>query len=191
MNIDTFFTEFRAHFGVLTQQQVDGLNALLTAMAQDNTSTLTQAIQTQHLAYEFATIFHETAHTMQPIEEYGKGRGRSYGVPDATTGQTYYGRGYVQLTWRTNYEKFGTLLGIDLLNHPELALEPATAYKIMSTGMEQGLFTGKKLSDYDGTNGAFDYYNARRIINGLDRADLIRGYATMFEEILNAAQEAA
>jgi hypothetical protein len=35
---------------------------------------------------------------MQPIEEYGKGRGMPYGKPDPTTGQVYYGRGFVQLT---------------------------------------------------------------------------------------------
>jgi len=35
---------------------------------------------------------------MQPIEEYGKGKGMKYGSPDPETGQTYYGRGFVQTT---------------------------------------------------------------------------------------------
>jgi hypothetical protein len=55
----------------------------------------------------------------------------------------------------------------------------------MSYGMRNGSFTGKKLSDYiSGTTA--DYVNARRIINGTDRAELIAGYATRLEPMLNA-----
>ena len=57
------------------------------------------------------TTAHETGFTMQPIEEYGKGSGMEYGKPDPETGQTYYGRGYVQLTWRDNYARADEELG--------------------------------------------------------------------------------
>ena len=69
-------------------------------------------------------------------------------------------------------------------------MEPQTAYKIMSQGMRGGLFTGKKLSDYINDQHC-DYFNARRIINGVDRADLIQGYAQAFEGILSQALKAA
>ncbi|RYZ38611.1 MAG: hypothetical protein EOP49_30890, partial [Sphingobacteriales bacterium] len=138
----------------------------------------------RHLAYMFATAFHETDTTMQPIEEYGKGKGRPYGKPDPATGQTYYGRGFVQLTWKENYIRFGHLLNIDLVKHTEYALEPAISTDIMFLGMSKGLFTGKKLSDYFNPQKQ-DWVNARRIINGTDRAQLIAGYALKFYEAIS------
>jgi predicted chitinase len=45
-------------------------------------------------------------------------------------GQKYYGRGFIQLTGRDNYRMAGQALGIDLLNHPELAAKPDIAAKI-------------------------------------------------------------
>ena len=53
------------------------------------------------------------------------------------TYQTYYGRGYVQLTWKSNYISMGYSLGMgnDLANNPSLALDPGTAYRIMSFGI--------------------------------------------------------
>jgi len=59
----------------------------------------------------------------------------------------------------------------------------------MSTGMYQGLFTGRKLADYV-TASATDYPHARRIINGMDRAQLIASYAEDFEKVLNASRTA-
>jgi hypothetical protein len=60
------------------------------------------------------------------------------------------------------------------------------AYRIMSVGMIQGLFTGAKLADFvDGER--CDYRNARRIVNGLDRAELIAGYARTLEAILRGS----
>jgi len=53
-------------------------------------------------------------------------------------------------------------------------------------GMRAGLFTGKKLADYINAQGC-DYRNARKIINALDRADLIAGYAKTLEGILRDA----
>jgi putative chitinase len=178
---DQFFALYRGHFGTLNQSQVDGLNALLGAAESDATIT-----DIRWLAYMLATTYHETAHTFQPIEEIGKGRGRPYGTPDAVTGQTYYGRGFVQLTWKRNYQRFSDLLGVDLVNDPGLALEPDIAYRVMSIGMIRGLFTGKKLSDYI-NDLKTDYVNARRIINALDKATLIAGYAENFEKILKGA----
>ena len=61
-------------------------------------------------------------------------------------------------------------------------MEPDTAYRIMSLGMYQGFFTGRKLSDYINDTKK-DYVNARRIINGTDRAQ-IADYATSFEQVL-------
>lgn len=184
MNRKAFFAAVRNNpfGGSLSQGQVDGLNFILDAWEASGLG------DPRWLAYMLATAFHETARTMQPIEEYGKGRGRKYGEPDPETGQTYYGRGYVQLTWRGNYEVMGQQVDLDLVNHPELALDPTTAARIMFKGMVLGLFTGRKLSDYL-VNGKTDFYNARRIVNGTDRAEDIAGYARAFLKALEAAQE--
>lgn len=184
-----FFDGYRAEYGSLKQGQVDGLNALLDGMEADADVT-----DIRWMAYMLATVKHECADTWQPIEEYGKGKGRKYGNPVTVTDadgnkytNTYYGRGYVQLTWEENYRKMGDALGNRLLYEPSLALDPAIAYQIMSLGMRRGSFTGKKLADYINDKGC-DYVNARRIINGTDRADLIAGYARDLEAILTAAR---
>lgn len=136
-------------------------------------------IYMNELAYILATIKHETADTFNPsIREIGKGRGRKYGVVDSN-GQIYYGRGLCQLTWNYNYEKFSKILGIDLINNPDLALEPQHSVSIIMIGMRDGIFTGKKLSDYFKET-SYDYYKARKIINGLDKAELIKSYAEDF-----------
>ena len=166
-------------FGVsLKQSQVDGLETIINEGIQRN-------VPLKHLAYILATAFHETAHTMQPIEEYGKGRGRSYGRAVAPYMKAYYGRGYVQLTWLSNYKKASEELGDDFVKYPEKVMEPAHAAEIMFTGMRDGWFTGKKLADYLNGSGT-DYINARRIINGTDRASQIAGYAVRFENALVA-----
>ena len=181
INRPQFFASMRPLFKRLSQSQVDGLNFLLDAFEQDG------GLSVQEMAYMLATAYHETAATMLPIEEYGKGRGRKYGQNIDIDGSRYkglphiyYGRGYVQLTWLTNYKRAGDKICVDLVNHPELALNPTYAAQIMIAGMREGWFTGKKLSDYIKA-GKVDYVGARRIINGTDKAQLIAGYAKQLE----------
>jgi hypothetical protein len=139
------------------------------------------------LAYILATVFHETATRIWPIEEYGKGQGHSYGEPDPETGETYYGRGFVQLTWKDNYVKAAQTLALvddrDLKWHPQLALDSLIATRILFFGMAQGWFTGKYLSQYFNT-AKNDPVNARQIINGNDKDTLIAGYHNQFLTIL-------
>lgn len=163
---DYFYAKVRqAVFGNnLTQKQVNGTNFIL-----DQWEARYGDRDLRWLAYCLATAKWETGHTMQPIEEWGHGAGHPYGVRDPKTGQVYDGRGDVQLTWFDNYMKMGGLLGIDLVNHPEYALDPKIAADIMFIGMIDGDFTSKKLGDYFNET-TDDPVNARRIINGLDHA---------------------
>ena len=185
MNLSVFFNEVRHDLfnGTLTSKQVSGMKFILE---QWNETGFTNR---QWLAYALATAFHETAFTMQPVREYGRGKGRKYGRKDPRTGQTYYGRGYVQLTWKFNYEKAGQALGSDFVRKPDLVMEPDYAAFIMFQGMKDGWFTGKCFDDYINARQR-DYWNARRIINGTDKAGKIADYAIKFEAALDAAHEA-
>ncbi|WP_319798338.1 glycoside hydrolase family 19 protein [Nitrobacter sp.] len=167
INRERFFTptRMRVFGGILRQSQVDGMTALLNEWEARYPNG-----DPRWLAYELATTTWETAHTMQPIEEYGRGVGQPYGRPDPVTGKAYYGRGFVQLTWKSNYQKMSGVVGVDLVTHPERALEPAIAAAILFEGMEHGDFTGVGLPRY--FNATTENWNgARAIINGDADAD--------------------
>lgn len=128
-------------------------------------------VDKKRFAYMLATAWHETAFTFLPIREYGLGKKYKYGKPN-DRGLVYYGRGYVQLTWDYNYEKMGKLLKIDLLKNPDLALDPQVAVKIMFKGFYGGFFTGRRLEQYFNQK-TTDPINARRIINGVRKGELL------------------
>ncbi|MBO6901364.1 MAG: hypothetical protein JJ864_08460 [Rhizobiaceae bacterium] len=131
-------------------------------------------------AYVLATAWHETAHTMKPVREYG---GEAY-----LRGKRYYpyvGMGFVQLTWKENYEKASRKLGVDFVSSPKLLLEPRYSATILVVGMKEGWFTGKKLADYI-TLQRSDFRNARRIVNLMDKAALVAGHAVAYDALLKA-----
>lgn len=189
---DKFFDGYRAAFGSLDQSQVDGLNSLLTGFESDPRWSSVQLI-----AYALATVRHETGlpgegPTFRPVSEFGSDKylskywtnptlRKNLGNKEPEDAQRYKGRGYVQITGRNNYTRFG------IADDPEKALEPQKAFEIMTDGMFKGAFTGKKITDYISSKGT-DYHNARKVINGLDKADLIEDYANKFEEILTDSQ---
>ncbi len=184
-----FFDRYRQLFDTtLTQSQVDGIQALLGFIEAD-----ANMADVRWVAYLLATIKHECANRWRPIEEFSSGRqycGRGdLGNTQAGDGPRFKGRGYVQITGRRNYKRLGQLLGADLVSQPLRTLEPAISYRTASLGMRQGHFTGKKLGDYI-HGSTCDYRNARRIINALDKAELIKGYAVKLEAALRASQDA-
>lgn len=167
--------------GKMTQSQVNGLTAIL-----DEWEAHYSHEDDRWLAYMLATAHHETDRKMQPIEEYGKGKGLPYGKRVKINGKPYndttaifYGRGLPQLTWYDNYQKAGNKLGIDLLQRPELALNLKYAVQIMFLGMIEGWFTTRKLSQY--FSGKTELWvKARAIINGSDKAALVASYAIKY-----------
>ncbi len=120
--------------------------------------------------------------------EEHRSRARRMGNTRQGDGYRYRGRGYVQLTWKNNYAKAGRLLGLDLVAVPDLAMEPAVAWRILSVGMRDGWFTGKKLADYLAPGREPRYVEARRTINGLDQAGRIARYARQFAACLTKAR---
>ncbi|MEP7454312.1 carboxypeptidase [Phyllobacterium sp. SB3] len=128
-------------------------------------------------AYVLGTAYWETAKTLKPVKEaywlsetWRKNNLRYY---------PYYGRGYVQLTWDYNYEKYG------IKDEPDKALEPELAAYILVDGMKNGIFTGKKLSDYI-TLQKSDFVGARPIVNGTDKAREIADLAKQYDADLKA-----
>jgi hypothetical protein len=200
MTIDRtiFFDSVRGSLfsGTMSQSQVDGMNAILFAWEARPTSD-----DPRWLAYMLATTLHETASTMQPIEEYGQGAGMTYGEPDPVTGEAYYGRGFVQLTWADNYKRADDEIGLanelSCYLHPENQLKPLIAAVTMFRGMSVGWFRGDKLSDYFAAD-VDDPFNAREIINGdktkvpgwsggLSIGKVIEGYHDEFLEAITEA----
>lgn len=213
MDRSKFFASVRASLfgGSLSQSQVDGIDTILNEFEA-------QKIPLDQAAYMLATAFHETARhmtpvieTRQPNEETNPSVDRAIArLENAWTsnrlpwvrspywrknnrGLSYLGRGLPQLTHEANYAKMGPLVGADLVNSPDLALDPKIATKIMIIGMQKGVFTGKDMNDYlDGVdeNDAEDlreYTNARYVVNGKDRAADIGRIAIKMEAGLKAA----
>ncbi len=156
-------------FGLLSNQQLESIRFIV-----DDFYTYGDGDGSK-LAYILATAWHESR--LKPIKEIRAAQGTPlYSQQNTYWNTGYYGRGFVQLTHLANYQKMSNFLGVDLVNNPDLALTSQYASKILVYGMYNGSFTGKKLSDYIGgqTN---DFFNARRIVNGLDKAQLINNYA--------------
>jgi putative chitinase len=175
-------------------EQVAGAGRLMGFISADSAIT-----DLQWFAYMLATVKHECADTWVPIVERGSSDyfrrydadtplGHRLGNTADGDGFRFRGRGYVQITGRANYGNLGRLLGMGdaLVQNPDLALDPNVAYRIMSLGMRNGSFTGKKLSDYINGNSC-DYVNARRIINGVDQAEKVAGYAVRIKTVLESS----
>jgi hypothetical protein len=191
MKTEAFYANVRKSLfdGKLSKPQVAGLDALLAAIAKAEWPVA-------YAAYALATAYHETAYTMQPVRE-------AYWLTESWRRANlryfpFYGRGYVQLTWRANYERADRELNLGgaLLQNLDLAMDPAIAADIMVHGMQAGWFAKFKnapctLARFLPDKGQAElvhYRNARRIINGTDKAGKIAGEAMRFQSALMAAE---
>lgn len=204
--------------GRLTQSQVDGMNAVLDyweatrpngdirhlayCMATDyhETNGKMQPVS-ENLNYTTAKQIKKTwpkrfkseaeaaSYVRQPEKLANKvyGNRNDLGNDYPGDGWLYRGRGAVQVTGKRQYIQLGILLGIDLVAAPELALDPQISVRALIEGMEHGIYTGLKLSDYFGP-GKEEPKEARRIINGTDKAGLVEDYYFNFYGALKAAQ---
>ncbi len=179
---EKFFKKFP--YPPLSQTGITTIENIIDHYDNDNGYT-----NLRQLAYVLATAYHESAHTWNPsIREYGRGKGRKYGMPYPKTGEIYYGRGLCQLTWFYNYESFSKILGVNFLKDPDLALDAKNSVDILMIGMRDGTFTRHKLNMYFDED-TTDWVGARKIINGTDRANLIASYAKEFYKQLDYIEE--
>lgn len=179
INRKAFFDGYRSNLDPdkkLTQQEVNALESFLL-MVDSNEKCLSKS----QWAYVFATTFHETNATFMPVKE-------AYWLSEDWRRKNlryfpYYGRGFIQITWKENYAKFSKQLEEDFVKNPDLVMIPKYAFRILVDGLINGSFTGKKISDYI-NDSKKDYKGARRCVNGTDKADLVASYALKFENIL-------
>lgn len=188
MNRKIFYDTIRPHVN-LTTQNVSGMEQLLDYVEKQG-----KIPNLQWLAYIIATAWWESAQTMQPVkeaywknEEWRKKNLRYY---------PWYGRGLIQITWEANYKKIAKAMGLPenfFTKNPDLMLTFQYALPALFKGMELGIYTGKSLSDYIDDKDESDeedykeYKNARRIVNGTDKAEAIAKLALVFERGLKNA----
>ena len=178
----TFFAAIRPAFGNrLSQPQVDGMQAILDA------ARAAKVTDAHHVAHILAHVRRETGGYMSPIKETvmpwhknknpsdaevirrldrAWARGQLPWVKTPYWREGWFGRGPLQITHKSNYAKFG-------ISDPNDALRPHIGAHIAVRGMRDGMFTGRKLSDYTfpAALDAPPASNPRRIVNGQDGSD--------------------
>jgi predicted chitinase len=114
-----------------------------------------------------ATIATETG--FRPIAEYGGPNdfakyepgtsiGKSLGNTQPGDGYRYRGRGFLQLTGRTNYRNYGTRIGAALEANPDLALDPYLAARILAVYFkDRGVDKAAEREDWT---------SVRKLVNG-------------------------
>jgi putative chitinase len=81
------------------------------------------------------------------------GRSQQYGNSNPGDGAKYLGRGFNGITFKSNYKKYGDIIGMDLVTNPESLNDPQTAAKaavsfllngLKTKGIDPNSFTNKK-----------------------------------------------
>lgn len=216
MNRAKFFATVRNSVfkGSLSQTQVNGIEALLDACDDFSVTDArhvayvlaTPMIETggsfqpivENLNYselglqrtfpKYFSAIDARTYARQPQRIANRAYANRMGNGDEASGDgwKFRGRGYCQITGHDNYLKFSRIIGHDLVSNPDVTLQDDVAAKVIVVGMRDGTFTGKSLSDYF-TSKSSDWVGARRIINGLDRANDIASYAKRFYDALQDA----
>jgi len=180
---DRFFPSARIKVfgGSMSQGQVDGINNILNTWEAISTSN-----DVRWLANTLGQCMWESARTFQPVREaFYLGEPAAEEYRKRLRYYPYYGRGLIQITWEENYKKFSSIVGVDLVQNPDAALEPHTSAKIAVIGMEYGSFTGQGLANFFSAD-KDDPLHARTIVNGMDHAFEIEQLHVGFLESLKA-----
>jgi len=107
------------------------------------------------ISYALATAGHESGFVPKSeiMAQRGVNARNDYiaGLQDNYEGgRDYHGRGYIQLTHKGNYEKYGKRIGEDLVNNPERAKDPDVAAKILAAYIkDSGVDKAVQSGDYD------------------------------------------
>jgi hypothetical protein len=152
-----------------------------TSVAALSEAARARQLTRAQIAYVLATAEHESD-SFNTLEEYASGdryEGRTdLGNSQPGDGRRFKGRGYVQLTGRRNYASYAAITDLELARLPIILMNwPALSVFVMIDGMLRGTYTGRRLDEFV-NSGRQDFFNARQVINGHDRADKIAAQAT-------------
>ena len=146
-----------------------------------------------------AQLAHESGE-LRYLEEIASGAAyegrKDLGNTQPGDGKRYKGRGPIQLTGRANYQKYGDLLGLDLINNPTMAATPQVGFRIagqfwqlngLNPLADQQNFKEITKRINGGYNGLVDrtmYYDrAKRVLNKNDVVDASTSAASAAQPI--------
>jgi hypothetical protein len=142
--------------------QIAAASGCPVAAVRENWPKLWEAMRAHHIdgrleqMAAIGTVAIETASTFQPVreafwlsEEWRRDNLRYY---------PFYGRGYIQLTWESNYLEYGQKLGWNLRGNPDEALDPFKAAMILAR-----YFVDRQVAD---AAAAQDWSEVRRRVQG-------------------------
>jgi putative chitinase len=195
INRKATYNNIRIKFGKLSTKQVEGFEATFNEWELWVSKKWTDN-DPRKLSYIIATDWHEGGTTMQPIKEIGgneyyvrlywtnRRKAKQLGNLSAQDAIDFCGKGKPQITGRFNYTKMGKLLGYPLDKKPDLMFDLKIATEVMFEGMLTGRsfkgdFAGKHLANYFNAT-TDDALGARKIINGTDKALLIKKHHDNF-----------
>lgn len=131
----------------------DAVDQALTDLKINTSLTLIGAL---------ATVRVEVGRSFKPVMENASGQAyenrHDLGNYVPGDGTKYKGRGFIQLTGRSNYENYGRVFNLDLVCHPELALDVTISAKILAQ-----YFKDKNISQ---VCEAKDWTKVRKLVNG-------------------------
>lgn len=147
------------------------------------------------VAYTLGTIAAETAgfvplkemvamfNTRNKAFDLYEGR-KDLGNNQPGDGMRYPGRGFVQLTGKGNYRRYGERIGQPLEDQPELAQEPAISAQLLA------LFVADRADKIDAALRESDFARARKLVNGgthgMER--FTRAYTTILGVLMGAGR---
>ena len=104
-------------------------------------------------------------------------------------GYAYRGRGLIQLTGEANYAAVGELIGEDLLNNPDLMLDPEISARASAAYFAQDHLRGK-IDQLDEMSTVYQIVFGRAAEGAVRRADLAtrQGYARQFKSAMESGE---
>lgn len=167
----------------LTKAQCEAVRLLVMECEAQGVTDLRQ------IAYVLGTVYHECR--FKSIKEIRAKPGSDvWKMQEAYWHTGYYGRGFSQLTWLKNYKKFEAVVNMDLVKNPDLALIPKVGAMILVYGMKHGTFVSNGMASSIRLDRYFNetttnWYDARRIVNGTFRAEMVAEAAQKILPLLN------
>jgi len=166
-------------FDKLSQDQVNNLEVILSLWEEKY-----PGVDVRWVANYLAQVYHETRRTMAPVREaFGNSDGQTISRLDRAYANNklpwvrrpywrdgWFGRGPLQITHFSNYKKMEERTKYPLVQNRDLMLDPRIGNEVSMIGAVEGLFTGKKFSDFFSET-KNDILGARRIVNGSDGTD--------------------